>query len=641
MLELLHKVDQSRNDGAMMQFRSSEYNSSSRQPEAEKSDGFGHLQHSKSSVSQGFGLQLGPPSQKLRVLDHSLSSQNDQDTFSSSTSAAAGMGDKGQQMVPSRSVQSFHSAEKAQVDFGLGRSATMGPGSNESSFYKTPESFISALHSGTPHSREIVRNQQIASVSGQMSMTQHIDSFNGNALHPAQRKPSVTLLPDASSSFGQDNLAFRDDSLEKLQTDSAPSNVQEKSSRKFTMPGAGISQQGNSAHYNMWTDVPKLQHNMGVQSQQISTRNPESPLPNIVESSSASLMQGCVNYEAVANGEDIRLKESSGQPLASVNTDTVTNMVKPFGQALSMKKPADDSPSSSVFKPKDTETFGRSLKPNIISHQNYVSKNQMEVLKDGEIDSGHRASKRMRGPDNIEDVQQGALRAGQHKEYNTVVGASTGSINGQTEDCKSLGFSRPPDILQTKVSHQGNVASDDGLGLKRDVSQSFSCSDHMTSVRADHPLVSLSPQMASSWFSRYGTFSNGQMLQKYGAQQVSPLKPGETPSAKASSDLDHVNPEVRGTAAPSDEMNNDQTSSLVVNGNFTSLWSPQQNVTGQHQVVLRPKKRIKASPELHPWHKEISHDSQDLWSLRWLFSVYFPSLSTISSVGLCSMASLV
>lgn len=622
MLELLHKVDQSRNDGAMMQFRSSEYNSSSRQPEAEKSDGFGHLQHSKSSVSQGFGLQLGPPSQKLRVLDHSLSSQNDQGIFSSSTSAAA-MGDKGQQMAPSRSVQPFHSAEKAQVDFGLGRSATMGPGSKDSSFYRTPEIFISALHSGTPHSREIVRNQQIASVSGQMSMTQHIDSFNGNASHPAQRKPSETLMPDASSSFGRDNLAFRDDALEKLQTDSAPSSDQEKSSRKFTMPGAGISRQGNSAHYNMWTDVPKLQHNMGVQSQQVSSCNPESPLPNIVESSSASLMQGCVNSEAVANGEDIRLKDSSGQPLASANTDTVTKLVKPFGKALSMNKPADDSPSSSVFKQKDIETFGQSLKPNNISHHNYISKSQMEVLKDGEIDSGHKASKRMRGPespDNIEDVQQGALRAGQHKEHNAVVGASTGSINGpETEDCKSLGFSRPPDILQRKVSHQGDVASDDGLGLNRDVSQSLSCSDHMSSVRANHPLVSLSPQMASSWFSQFGTFSNGQMLQIYGAQQVNPLKPGETPSAKASSDLDRVNPEVRGTAAPRDEMNNDQTSSLVVNGNFTSLRSPQQNITGQHQVVLRPKKRIKASPELHPWHKEISHDSQDLWSLRWLF----------------------
>lgn len=618
MLELLHKVDQSGNHGAMMQFRSSEHNSSSAQPEAENSDGFSCLQHSQSFVSQGFGLQLGPPSQKLRVVDHSVSSQNDQGNFSSST--AAGMGDKGQQMVPSRSVQSLPSAEKAQVGFGLGRSATTGPVSNDSSLYKAPENFISALRSGTPHSRDIVQNQQIARVSGQMPMTQHMDSFNGNALHPAQRRSSESLLPDASSSFRLNNPAssggkYRqscpDDVTERFQTDGAPSSDHEKTSRQFAIPG--ISRQGHSAQYNMWTSVTKLQHNMGVQFQQVPSHIPESPLPNIVESSSASLMQGYVNSEGVAsNGGEQRLNESSSQPIASANMDTSTKMIKSLGKTPFIKQLSDDSPPNSTLKLKDVEAFGQSLQFNSISHQSSLSQSQMDVLKDGETESDDRASKRMRGPDKVEDVQLGALSAGEHNEHNAVVGGSIDSSSGpQTEDRKGLGFSMPLDMLQRKVSHQGNVALDDCSGLNR-----FSCSDHITSVGVDQPQVS--PQLASSWFSRYGTVSNGKMLQVHGAHQVAPIKPGETPFAKASSDLYPVSPEVRGTAPPSDayQMNSShQTSSPVANGYFTSPCPPQLNISGQHQVVSRPMKRTKASPGLNPWHKEISLDSQDLWSL--------------------------
>lgn len=603
MLELLHKVDQSRNHGAKMQFKSSEYNSSSRQPETEYSDGFGRLQHSQSPASQGFGLQLGPPSQKW-VLDHSLSSQIDQETFSSSAAAAVGMVDKGQQMVPSHSVHSLPSAEEAQVNFGLSRSTTSGHGNNNSSLYKTRESFISAFHSGTPLSRGIVQSQQIARMSGKMPMSQHLDSFNGNASHPAQRLSSETLLPDASSSFRQDNLTSSggmhrqscpDDEQERAQTDSALSSDHERNSRQSAMPETSLL--GNSAQCNnMWSNVPKLQHNIGIQFQQVSSHIPEAPLPNIVESSSASLLQGYVNSQRVANGKEQRLKEISGQPLASINTETVAKMTKSLGRIPCMKRLSDGSPSSSAEQ-RDTETFGRSLKPNSISRQNSLSQSQVEVLKDRETDSGDRASKRMRGPDSTEDVQQGALRAGQHNEHNGVVGGSLGSSSGlQTEDCKSLGFSRPLDILQRKVPHQGNAASNDSLGLTRDVSQSFACNDH-TSIRTDQ--LQASPQIGSSWFSQYETSSNGKMLQIYGAHQVTPVKPGETPFAKASSDLSPVNPQVRGTAASSD------------------AW--QMNSSHQSQVVLRHKKRTKASPGLHPWHKELLQDLHDLWSLRCLF----------------------
>ncbi|KAI3454735.1 hypothetical protein Pfo_011398 [Paulownia fortunei] len=581
MLELLHKVDQSRNHGLMMRFSSSECNASSQLPEAENFDGAGRLQHSQSSVCQGFGLQLGPPSQRLQIPDHPFSSQNEQGTFSSlySSNAAAEMGDKGQQMVASHSVQSLPSVEETQVEFKLIRSANPGHGGNENSLYKTPGNFTSAFCSGIPYSKSNVQNQQITRVSGQMSMNQHVDSFNGHASYSARRRSADTLLPDASGTFQQDDLASSgdmsrqsgpNDVQERVPTATIPTRDRERTSQHFAM--LGISRQGDSAQmlHNMWTNVPTHQHNMGVQFQQVSSHIPVSPQPNIVESSSAPLMQGHVNSQGVVDGEAQRLKESSGQPVASVYTDPVPNMKNSLGKASSMENRLDNSPANSASTQKDIEAFGRSLKPNSFSHQNYSLLNQMDALKDAEIDSSNRASKRMKGPENVADVHQAALKAGQQNEHNAVVGDS--------------------------------------------------CSDYMTSVRVDHPQVS--PQMAPSWFDQYGTFKNGQMLQLYDARKVNPLRPGEPPFTlgKSSSGLDTLNSEEKGTAAPTDACQADKshqnsTPSSVANGHFPSPQSSQLNATGQHMVILRPKKRKSATSELHPWHKEISEGSQDLWTL--------------------------
>ncbi|XP_076903709.1 uncharacterized protein LOC143558833 [Bidens hawaiensis] len=73
MLELLHKVDQSKDGGIARRLNSSERNLSSENPEPENSDGsFGGQQRSQSSNSQGIGLQLGPPSQRLPMTMQSV-----------------------------------------------------------------------------------------------------------------------------------------------------------------------------------------------------------------------------------------------------------------------------------------------------------------------------------------------------------------------------------------------------------------------------------------------------------------------------------------------------------------------------------------------------------------------------------------
>ncbi|KAK6148590.1 hypothetical protein DH2020_019502 [Rehmannia glutinosa] len=540
MLDLLHKVDQSRNHGAMMQFSSSECNASSQLP--------------KQKILMG----------------------ND----------AVEMGDKGPQMVASHSVQSLPSVEETQVEFQPNKSGNPGHGGNDDSMYKMPGNFTSAFGSGVPYSRSNVQNQQLPRIC-------------------------EAPLPDASGSFQQDNLASSgnmsqqsgpNDVQERVLAAAIPTKDGERSSQHFAMPG--ISRRGDSAQvlHNMWTNVPTHQHNIRVQYQQVPSHIPESPQPHIVESSSAPLMEGNVNSQGAVDGEVQRLKENSGQRIPSVNTDPIRKMKNSLGKSSAMKNRMDDSPAYSASAQNDIEAFGRSLKPNSSAHQSYSLLTHMEASKDAEIDSSNRASKRMKGPENIAEVYQAALKARQQNVHSAAVGDSLGSSTGVlSEDSKMLGYSRPADIMQRNTSHQGNIASQDTLGLGRD------------------PQVS--PQMAPSWFNQYGTLKNGQMLQIYEARNVTPSRPGEPPftPAKSSSGFDMLNSEEKGSAASTDECqtdNSDQnpTPSLVANGHLPSQ-SSQLNVTGQHLVSLRPEKRKSATSEFHPWHKEISEGSQDLWTL--------------------------
>ncbi|PIN02485.1 hypothetical protein CDL12_24999 [Handroanthus impetiginosus] len=681
MLELLHKVDQSRNHGAKVQLSSSECNASSQLFEAENFDGVGRLQLSQSSFSSSFELQLGPPSQRSRFLDHRLSYQNIQGTFNSldSGNTAIEMGDKCQQMVASHSVQSLPSSEATQAKSKFSRSTILGHG-NENSLYKTIGNFTSAFSSGIPYSRINVQNQQIT--SGQMLMNQHVGFFTGNASYKPyvgpigtdaggmagdcqQRLPSATpetatsrgaaattaatvagrvfcvwavargldskgatvaarvscvggssrvsktgnafflllflffffvilscklsryhtLTPAASRSFRQDSLASSggmslqnglNDVQERVPTATVPTKGSEGILQQFAMPG--LSGQGDSAEllHNVRTNVPTHQHDMGSQFQQASSHIPESSQLNILESSSIPSAQGQ------------RLKESLGQLVALVNTDH-PKMTNSLGKAPSMKNHLDESPASSGSTQKDIEAFGRSLKPNSLSHQNYSLQNQKQALKDAEIDSSNRVSKRMKGPDNIADVHEATPKAGQQNENNAMVGYFFGSITGApTEDSRMLSFSKSADILQRNAYHWGN---------------SNSSSDYMTSARADHPQVS--PQMAPSWFNQYGTFKIGQMLHMYDVPKFTSFKPRESSFTlgKSSNGLGMHKSEEKRTNVPIDacQLGNNQqhcTPSSVANEHFSSPQSSQLNASGQHLVILRPKDMAEAE-----WNK--------------------------------------
>ncbi|KAL2461955.1 Uncharacterized protein Adt_45375 [Abeliophyllum distichum] len=604
MLDLLHKVDQSRDQGIVTHFDSSKGNGPSQLPEAENWDGLvGRRQNTQSSASQGFGLQLGPPSQRMQIPDRLLSSQNAQHTFNSlhSSHAAGEIGEKDQQMAPTPSVQSFpFSNVQSQAEFENNKCGSPRQSGTEAPLYKMPANFPSAHNSSFPYSRSHLQNQQITRTHGQRS--QHIDlSFDKNASHSIRKGSAEAFSPNVSGSTLHDNPASMEGTLQRTGTNDpqergSAATMSAKDhlipSQPFSRPD--ISQHGTSAQHlrNMWANVPTHKNTFGAPYHKVSSNFSQSPLPNIVESSSSiSLARGDHDVRKERNfpsefgaiptksqgisGEEEWLKESSGQQL---------------GKAASPKIPSDDSPANSASTQRDIEAFGQSLKPNSFSHQNLSLLNQKRALKDAETDPNNRVSKRIKGPDNGPSVHQVALKTGQSNEHSTLVGDSLGSSTAVSSgDAGMISYSKPADLLDSNVrSQHGNIATK--LGFGQDVSQSNYLGDNTASVKVEQPHVN--PQMAPSWFNQYGTFKNGQMPHK-----VTSLRTAEPPFTlwKSSSNFHALSSMVHATATADDTCQVDS----IQNSAPTS-------------VATGPKKRKSANSELHSWHKEISQGSQNL-----------------------------
>lgn len=593
MLELLHKVDQPRDLGSMMHLSSSECNVSSQLPETEQVDGSAQPSQSQCFSSQGFGLQLGPPSQLLQNPDLSSPSRNAQGMISSIYTGAE-MGEKGLLKVPTSSQSLPFANEESQTEYERDRSSGSGhPGTNNS-LYMVPGNYP-AFGSDTPYARSQLQNKQLTRVSGTVATNMHID----NSPPSMQRGSSETVLTDASGN---------------LQKDLA-------SSQSFGLPG--ISRQGGSSQlmHNMWTNVPTSQHTLAGQYPKAPSHLSELPQPNILESgsqvefddskgghisskSSASL----ANTPVSVDGEERRLKENSGQLASFVNVGAGLKAEVPLRRALSNKNHLDDSPANSASRQNDIEAFGRSLKPNIFSNEKFALLNQMRALKDAECDPSIRSSKRMKVPDNI----QANLMTGRQNDEN--VGDSSSGV--PSEDSRMLSFSTHSDALDRNTSPHGNAASEDIMAAGRPDSQTNHSTDS-SGVPVEHHTVS--PQMAPSWFNQYGSFKNWQTLPMHNAQNVSSLRPGESPGTlgKSSIIMDAPNVEDKSSDAPVNACPVDSTlgnSAPILEGN-EHLPPAQSNATGQHQVILRPKKRKSASSELQPWYKEISDGSLGLSNL--------------------------
>ncbi|OIS98112.1 hypothetical protein A4A49_03614 [Nicotiana attenuata] len=631
MLQLIQKVDQSRECGSVAQFGHSEHKASYEMPEADESDEpVSHHQRSQSSAPQGFGLQLGPPSGRASVRSHSLSSQSAIQAVSSSHSnhAAVDTGEKNQDLI--HQAQSLlPPSDLSQEGLKNNRFGIPGSSNNETSMYLMPGNLSPAFESlsGFPYMGGQIKSPNVVRTTEQVSTNQsvsvsfdkhvschtekgdsHRGSANGQSVGAslpdvAGNTQDKSVLPACKSQLSNANGAVR-----SIFTNHVSSQEQVSVSQPLV---SGIAQQDMSSKMSssMWTNFPPPQQPFGAQYDKNPSHISQSHQLNIVESSFSApgrrsdqysnrggnlapqIGTSSVNSLGSAEAEEQRAEGSSPQvPLR--NVDLVQKMNDSQGRESIDKYILGGSPANSVSMQRDIEAFGRSLKPNNLSHPNYSLLNQMRAMKQVEIDPSNRAFKRMK-----------------------VADSCAGALQVPSGDTGMLGFSGPEDLQRSISSQQvGKMTPQDVLALCQDDSQSGAHSNNTNSVKLEQ--TQNGPQLEPSWLNQCRTLKNRQMLQMYDARRAAAMKTIKQSFTigNSSSSLHALNTMLQVIPATADRssISNLEPNSIPSSAAIEHFSFPQTlpvNAGHQHQI-LKPMKRKRATSEHTPWYKEVSVDSR-------------------------------
>ncbi|KAJ6875208.1 hypothetical protein NC652_034821 [Populus alba x Populus x berolinensis] len=570
MLELLHKVDQSREQGNEMHFSSLDCNQSTEMPETETLDASFHVQKNQSSASQAFGLQLAPPSQQLLIPEHTLPSQNPSNAMNSTCT-------------------STHAGSSAQ------------------------RKFPSVFSPGFPYSRSHLSTQHRTDTGGQATTSESVnESFDRFSSQPKQT--------EESSERGQTNQST-------IPLEAAPARAPQRNA----LSQDAISSKTSPT---MWTSVPTQLRPFGSQpfqalsnmfkpnlqshnSSGTSFSQPQKPEDQIMQTGGSSQAEpgvclmnshGFVEKEQLPKGDHLRQ--------ASPENDWAQKTVSALHDKDSIVNHLTETSLSNLASTrKQIEAFGRSLKPNNTLHQNYSLLHQMQGMENAGLNHGDRSLNRFKSPDGSVDPQLVATQGDQqfYGLNNMVRDASANDTSIPPGDSKMLSFSG-----KTADTNDTNSPSKEVLPFSRNNSQSSANSNGEVSVRGEHSQIS--PQMAPSWFDQYGTFKNGQILRMHDAQRTVTVKTSELPFTTGRPDDPlHAHSLIeRGNAAAASHFGMVQKSSTrpsVACENFSSPQSLQPDSADVSLVVMRPKKRKSSISELLTWHKEVMHCPQRLQNI--------------------------
>ncbi|KAM1322886.1 hypothetical protein PS2_015376 [Malus domestica] len=625
MLELLHKVDQPREGGNATHFSSSDQNTSSEMPEVETSEGsVGHMQRNQSSVSQGFGLQLAPPSQRTPIADHTSSSQFSSQVVVSSSPVHSEIGEKGHTWLASElSAQTLPSSREAsQGEIRNNLSVTSGQTGSKASQYNIQGSLSAAFKSGFPLSRGQLEKQHMTGSSGQETASQSENiPFDRHAFRPKQMGDSrdtsqtsqsaLQSVLDLSGSTSQNNQA--EASLLNVADQSGLRVAAPKIPKSDVLPGSqpsvvsGMSRQGavSKVLTNVWTNVPFQQPLASAESPKLNEQDTR-------ERGNGSSAFGAysLNVQSFV-GKEQKSKPSTGQQASPENIQNAQNINVSQG-----KESIANNFSSSVATLRDIEAFGRSLRPNDSLHHSYSLPDQVQAMKTTDVDGSDRSVKRLKGADSgVETQQVGPLGGSQFPYgYNSMVrDSSADHILVPSKDPNMLSFSSKLGDTQNS-----NASSQDMFALNRQNSQNFSASSNASSLRGEQSQVS--PQMAPSWFEQYGTFKNGQVFAMPDTLRTTMKAMGQPSVVGRAGDDLHTRESMEQASAASDASKLVTTLQSSVPIPTPSEQSPsphvsQSDVADQGLIVERPMKRKSATSELSPWHKELTEFPKRLLSI--------------------------
>ncbi|KAK2411411.1 dentin sialophosphoprotein [Trifolium repens] len=581
ILELLHKVDQSREHGIATNTSTSNCHLSSRVMDTEPSNGsIVHPQRNQSSSSQGFGLQLAPPTQMLPMASSHATPH-----------AASEMVDKGHTWLAD--TQAFPSRESShEIRNNIADSS--GQVFDKASQYSALGNTQQAFTSGFPFSRIHAQNQNMASLGGQVANT-HCDSATR-----IDRMASANQIDEYGerTQTSQSAVSPAQD-LPKLsginQIRPGDPTVQISALEAGTTPhpsvtfNASLHGTQSKVLHNVWTSVSGMQ-----QPNALNASSHPQPV-NICETETGPQKPQIEDSENDAN--DLSRK----QMLPEVGDGAEETASASGMKEHIVKSTPDASQSSQAATSRDIEDFGRSLRPNTFSHPNFSMLNQVQSMKNMEINPIDQDVNKFKVSDDVGD-----------RQFDSNHGQRSYGYNNTVENVSGDNSSAPGDGRET------NASSEEVVGYGQKNALNVANSNKITSLRSDHSLIN--PQMAPSWFEQYGTFKNGKMLPMYDARTMTPKimdQPFIVKSQAASSHLGNSMEQVNSLheAGQQGHVRLSPMPTSVASVNVPSQLLSPPAIEPDLRIV-RPKKRKSDTSELIAWHEELKQGSERLPDIR-------------------------
>ncbi|CAJ2664633.1 unnamed protein product [Trifolium pratense] len=550
--------------------------------DTEASNGsFVHPQRNQSSSSQGFGLQLAPPTQRLPMASSHATPH-----------AASEMVDKGHTWLAD--TQAFPSRESSH-EIRNNIAGSSGPVFDKASQYSALGNTQQALTSGFPFSRIHAQNQNMASPGGQVANTQcdsatridrmastnQIDEYCERTQTSQSAVSSAQDLPKLSG-INQIHPGDPTMQISALEADTTP--------HPSVTFNASLHDPPSKVLHNVWTSVSGMQ-------QPNTLKAPSHPQPvNICETETGQQKPHIEDSENDANA--LSRKQMLPEVVDGADETASASRVKEH----IVKSTPDASQSSQAATSRDIEDFGRSLRPSTFSHHNFSMLNQVQSIKNMEINPIDQDVNTFKVSDDVGD-----------KQFDSNHGQRSYGYNNTVEDVTGDNSSAPGDGQETNASSEEVV----GYGQKSALNVANN-SNKITSLRSDHSLIN--PQMAPSWFEQYGTFKNGKMLPMYDVHAMTPkimdqpfIVKNQAASLLLGNSMEQVNSLHDAGQHGHAGLSPMPTSVASVNGS-SQLLSPPAIEPDLH--IVRPKKRKSATSELMAWHEELKQGSQRLRDIR-------------------------
>ncbi|XP_038725285.1 uncharacterized protein LOC120016533 [Tripterygium wilfordii] len=554
MLELLHKVDQSRDDSSLSNFGSSDCIPSSQGPRADMPNASSSQLYTQSSSSQGFGLRLASPSQQSLNSNLVLSPQ-------SSWKAAGNL-----------------NSELVSTEFGVKSPTWLSPQSAVQSLPTSHKLHQEAHYDNQFGSPGHTANSSILNMQGgsNASVTPSPPYFkNQLQMHfmsniPAASQSSQGVLPSSANRYPQFNHAPSQDSSQQMFLNPLSQQIPVLGNVLVSQPSivSGMSQQGeiSAGPDSLWKNVLPQQQPLDVKSVEVSSNVPSSlDLSN----------NGILSTSAPQGSTDRNSEKCENYGVSSVKTQGFACEDEQAAKERSLQQTSIEIPDASQIN---------GLSP---------GQEHVEKLRSGAagLASGSLVGySRLHEPDRIgnNDNPADPVPSGDSKMLNFLTGAR------ESLTVKALQQPAVRDIYSPQTA-----------GFSQNVSQDQSGSSNAVSNTTDRGQIDL--RMAPSWFKQYGALRNGQMGPIY-EDRVGKTAVGQLSLGKSSQNL-HSHPSMErldgADATHGGRVWPRTAATLVSEKHLSALNVLPPDAASQSVAIMRQKKRKIATIEPLPWHKEV------------------------------------